>query len=261
MGDNTKIQLSAGCSKLAADPNEVSYTLGYDRNFTQKLGIRQDNKFAHFKKWAIDAVQKFIEREGLAEGLHKAPFKRVVMHLPDELYIGKGLYLELYPVHRVEHYTWYIHRLMDDAPVGKLFLFRRGTQLWMAVHRMDDTMVKVIPVDSFSEDAIKKFILAHPPINLNEGRYNSAKDRRVEPEWVPFTVEPISGEWPASRGNLWRALDDAFGEHSWELKDKTAEHSRKWTNNLPVTYVHHADATMDYKKLKAAGFRITFLPD
>jgi hypothetical protein len=270
MGESTKIQLSGGTSRYAANPDEVSYTLGYDRDFTQQLGIRSDAKFANFKEWAVDAVQKFIAREGLAEMSEGIDPLNPLADLPDDIVLQKGYYLECYE--RSERNVRYkIKRLMDEEDKATDYsvsvIGGREEAVWTIRHANVAKFHRSIhlPIQQVNDlTDVKPWLwdTLSQEVGLKEARATSRKDTFVEPEWVPFSVEPISGQWPASRNVLWVALDDAFGnERDWNVKDKNKEHADKWKNNQPVTYVHHEDAKLDYKKLKAAGFKVTFLPD
>lgn len=179
-------------------------------------------------------------------------------HLPSTFYVGDGLAAEMLSI-RPNQLSYKLTQLMNDEPIGQIILFRRnlhsGTGLWISTHRADGSQIAVEQITgTYNLEDIKKWIRVkwEPLLESTDEKYE-------EPDWLPFSVKPISGKWPVSRHTLWLALDDAWGSESWQLRDVTTEHRYKWKNNLPITYVHHKDAKLDYKKLKLHGFDLHFL--
>lgn len=233
-----------------------------------------------FKEFVLGALNKndVLEEQLVTEGKIRT-LPQLSRALPETIMLKDGYFLEKFPTGKTK-VRYNLSRLMsDDDLLGMLYISKRAStlsalhadQFMLQLHKAGGGPVgtEFHPVPTFDTvdpvKLIKEFMLAHmhkKKMNLSEARATSLKDTRVEPEWVPFTIEPISGHWPVSRNTLWVALDAAFGnERDWNVKDKNKEHAEKWKNNQPVTYVHHQDAKLDYNKLKAAGFRITFLPD
>lgn len=218
--------------------------------------IRPDD-FKEAKKWVTDQLNHVkVLGESTKMPETKKSFIKLINHLPKEMYIGKGVTAELDEA-KPNKVIYLLKQLMIDEPIGELYLFRRGSELWIATHHMDQRMIGVDKVTEYNLDNIRSFVLDNlPPLT------ESVRSDELESKgWEEFTVEPISGRWPVSRMHLWDALDAAFGNRNWNFKDANDVHRQKWAYNRPITYIHSPDAKLDYKKLKDAGFQITFLPD
>jgi hypothetical protein len=123
-------------------------------------------------------------------------------------------------------------------PVGKI----------IAAHHWVDPIINPFDVEQFKDWVSDK---------LNAGMIKEAKDI-----WHEITIESPTG-WPPQFADLWTVLDDAFaGENNWQNVITTGnDYRHRFKEGLPLIIKYRDSAKLDYKKLRAAGYHINFLPD